>query len=186
MVTAGTPVLLIGSRDRGYVVRAALADREVVQLQMGDPAEIRMDAYPGQSISGTLKMIAGAADEKSGMFPIEVRFDSLPVVLSSGLVAKINLYPASSRANTLTHVPISSIVEGDGDRASVFIVKGDRVERRPVRIAFIAPSDVALASGVQPGEHVVTDGALYLEDKERIEIVPAAEQVAQSALTPAA
>jgi len=40
-----------------------------------------------------------------------------------------------------------------------------------VRVAFIAPQSVALAEGVQPGERVVTDGALYLQDNERIEIV---------------
>jgi RND family efflux transporter MFP subunit len=171
VVPAGEPILIVGGRERGYVVKAALSDREVVQLKLGDPAEIRMDAYPQQTISGTLSEIAGAADARTGLFPIEVRFDSVPVMLASGLVAKLNLYPASGRATRLTYVPIAAVIEGDGDRASVFIVQGDRVKRRPVRIAFIAPQAVALAEGVQPGERVVTDGALYLEDGERIEVV---------------
>jgi RND family efflux transporter MFP subunit len=171
VVPAGQPVLIVGARDRGYIVRAALSDREVVQLKLGDPAEIRMDAYPQETIPGTLSEIAGAADERSGMFPIEVRFDSVPVSLANGLVAKLNLYPASSRAGRLTYVPIAAVVEGDGDRASVFVVNGDRVKRRPVQVAFIAPQAVALADGLQPGERVVTDGALYLQDGERIEIV---------------
>ena len=171
VVPAGQPVLLVGGRQRGYVVRAALSDREVVQLKLGDPAQIRMDAYPQAAISGTIAEIAGAADERTGLFPIEVRFDSVPVSLASGLVAKLNLYPASARTHRLTYVPIASVVEGDGDRASVFIVSGDHVKRRPVRVAFIAPQSVALAEGVQPGERVVTDGALYLQDNERIEIV---------------
>ena len=106
------------------------------------------------------------------MFAVEVRFDSLPVALASGLVAKLNLYPASSRSSQLTYVPIGAVVEGDKDRASVFVLNGDRAKRRDVRIAFIAPDAVALASGVEPGERVVTDGALYLEDNERIEIAP--------------
>ena len=171
VVPAGQPILIIGARDGGYVVKAALSDREVVQLKLGDPAEIRMDAYPQASIAGTLSEIAGASDERSGMFPIEVRFDSLPVTLASGLVAKLNIHPASGRLGKLTYVPIAAVVEGDGDRASVFVVNGDRVKRRPVRIAFIAPQAVALADGLQPGERIVTDGALYLEDDERIEVV---------------
>jgi membrane fusion protein, multidrug efflux system len=171
VVPAGQPVLMVGGRQRGYVVRAALSDREVVQLKLGDPAEIRMDAYPQAAIAGTIAEIAGAAEEKTGLFPVEVRFDSVPVSLASGLVAKLNLYPASARTHRLTYVPIAAVVEGDGDRASVFIVSGDRVKRRPVRVAFIAPQAVALAEGVQPGERVVTDGALYLQDNERIEVV---------------
>jgi hypothetical protein len=34
---------------------------------------------------------------------------------------------------------------------------------------------------VQPGERVVTDGALYLEDNDQIEIVPDATKVAGTA-----
>jgi multidrug efflux system membrane fusion protein len=171
LASAGQTVLILGTKDRGYVVRAALSDREVVQLKLGDPAEIRMDAYPRQTIAGTLAEVAGASDPRSGMFPIEVRFDSVPVTLASGLVAKLNLHPASSRVRQLTYVPIAAVVEGNGDRASVFVIEGDRVKRRPIRVAFIAPTAVAIDEGVQPGERVVTDGSLYLEDGERIEVV---------------
>jgi membrane fusion protein, multidrug efflux system len=179
MVPAGETVLILGTKDRGYVVRAALSDREVVQLELGDPAEIRMDAYPNQAVAGTLVEIAGAADQR-GLFPIEVRFDSVPVALASGLVAKLNLHPASSRVRQLTYVPIAAVVEGDGNRASVFVVNGTRAKRRPVRIAFIGPDAVALDDGVQPGERVVTDGALYLQDDEPIEIVSEARRVVGS------
>jgi multidrug efflux system membrane fusion protein len=170
LVPAGQAVVLIGAGNRGYVVRAALSDREIVQLKLGDPAEILMDAYPDRAIEGTITEIANAADEKSGLFPVEVRFNSTPVPLASGLVAKLRVYPASSREATLTYVPISAVVGGDHDRASVFVVNGDRAERRGVRVAFIESTGVALTSGLQPGERVVTDGALYLEDQEQIEV----------------
>jgi RND family efflux transporter MFP subunit len=177
LTPAGEPVLILGTHDRGYVVRAALSDREVVQLKIGDPAQIRMDAYPRQSIAGSLVEIAGAADPRNGMFPIEVRFDSVPVALASGLVAKLNIHPAAARARQLTYVPIAAVVEGNGDRASVFVVEGDRAKRREVRVAFIAPEAIAIDSGLQPGEQIVTDGALYLQDDERIQIVTEARRV---------
>jgi multidrug efflux system membrane fusion protein len=171
LVPTAQTVLIMGTHDRGYVVRAALSDREVVQLKLGDPAEIRVDAYPGQAITGSLAEIAGASDSRSGLFPIEVRFDSVPVALASGLVAKLNLHSSASRERQLTYVPIGAVVEGSGDRASVYIVDGDRAKRRNVRVAFIGPLAIALNDGVKPGERVVTDGALYLQDDERIEIV---------------
>jgi RND family efflux transporter MFP subunit len=180
LVPAGQAVLILGTHDRGYVVRAALSDREVVQLKLGDPAEIRMDAYPDQTIAGTLTEIAGAADSRSGLFPVEVRFDSVPVALASGLVAKLNLHAAASRQRQLTYVPIGAVVEGDGDRASVYVVDGDHARRRSVRVAFIAPAAVALDDGVKPGERVVTDGALYLQDNEHIEIVGEGKSVVGS------
>ena len=171
LVPAGQPVLSLGAHGRGYVVRAALADREIVQFKLGDPAQIRMDAFPGRKFAGEISEIASAADERSGMFPIEVRIDAPSGSLASGLVAKLLLHPASARSATLTYVPIAAVVEGDRDRASVFVLAGDRAKRRAVHIAFFAPEAVALSEGVAPGERVVTDGALYLEDNERIEVI---------------
>ena len=176
-VPPGQPVLVVSGQNRGYVVRTALSDREVVQLKLGDPAQIRMDAYPDHAIAGSVSEIANAADEKSGLFPVEVRFGTLPVALASGLVAKVLVYPASSRASALTYVPVSAIVEGDGNRASVFVVDGDHVKRREVRVAFIETAGVALSDGLHPGETVVTDGALYLEDNDRIAVVQDATKV---------
>ena len=123
LVAAGTPVLVFGESDRGYVVRAALADREIVNVKLGDKGEIRMDAFPGQPMTGTIVEIASAADERTGMFPIEVQFDSPPPRLVSGLVARLRLAP-TTEAPPLTYVPMAALVEGDGDRASVFVVDG--------------------------------------------------------------
>jgi multidrug efflux system membrane fusion protein len=170
LVPAAQVVLTVGAHERGYVVRAALSDREVVQLKLGDPAEILMDAYPDCVIQGAISEIAGAADEKTGMFPVEVRFGSTPVPLASGLVAKLRIHPASAQASALTYVPVGAVVEGDNDHASVFVVNGNRVKRREIRVAFIDPRGVAISSGVQPGEQVVTEGALYLEDQQLIEV----------------
>jgi len=174
LVPAGQAVLVVSAHGRGYVVRAALADRELVTLALGDPAEVRLDAYAGRVLRGTLSEIAGAADEKTGLFPVEVRLESPPPALASGLVAKLRLSPAAGRARALTYVPIGAVVEGSGDAASVFVVDGTRAHRREVRVAFIDPSGVALAAGVTPGERVVTDGALYLEDNDPVDIVTAA------------
>ena len=176
LVPAGQAVLVVSAHGRGYVVRAALSDRELVQLQLGDPAEVQLDAYAGRLLRGSLSEIAGAADEKTGLFPVEVRLESPPPALASGLVAKLRLLPAAGRARALTYVPISAVVEGSGAAASVFVIDGTRARRREVQVAFIAPEGVALTAGVAPGERVVTDGALYLEDNDPIEILTAATQ----------
>jgi RND family efflux transporter MFP subunit len=169
LVPAGQPILVVGAKDRGFVVRAGLADREIVQVKLGDVAEIRLDAFPGKVFRGSVSEVAGAADERNGLFLVELRFEDAPPNLISGLVAKLRVQPTATE--TLTYVPIASVVEADGNRASVFVVDGDRARRREVEVAFIAPESVALTSGVTPGERVITDGALYLENDERIELV---------------
>jgi RND family efflux transporter MFP subunit len=170
LVSAGAPVLVFGESDRGYVVRAALADREIVNVKLGDKGEIRMDAFPGQSMPGTIVEVSSAADERTGMFPIEVQFESPPPRLVSGLVARLRLEP-TTEAPPLTYVPMAALVEGDGDRASVFVIDDGKAQRRDVRVAFITADGIALESGLASGETVVTDGALFLEHGESVEVL---------------
>ena len=169
LVPAGAPVLVFGESDRGYVVRAALADREIVNIKLGDKGEIRMDAFPGQAMTGTVVEVASAAEERSGMFPVEVRFDTPPPRLVSGLVARLRLAPETS-GPPLTYVPMAALVEGDGDRASVFVLDGDKAQKREVRVAFITADSIALESGLAAGEAVITDGSLYLENGQAVEV----------------
>jgi RND family efflux transporter MFP subunit len=183
LVAAGAPVLVFGESDSGFVVRAALADREIVNVKLGDKGEIRMDAFPGQAMQGTVSEVASAADERTGMFPIEVKFDSPPPRLVSGLVARLRMAPQSA-APPLTYVPMAALVEGDGDRASVFVIDDGKASRRQVRVAFITADAIALESGLGAGERVITDGALFLEDGEAVEV--AAEGTRRADNLPAA
>jgi membrane fusion protein, multidrug efflux system len=185
LVPAGTPVLLFGESDRGFVVRAALADREIVNVKLGDRGEIRMDAFPGQAMSGTIVEVSSAAEPRSGMFPIEVQFDSPPPRLVSGLVARLRLTP-TTEAPPLTYVPMAALVEGDGDRASVFVVDQGKALRRDVRVAFITADSIALESGLEPDATVITDGALFLENGDPVEVVREGTKQAENLSAPAA
>jgi multidrug efflux pump subunit AcrA (membrane-fusion protein) len=64
----------------------------------------------------------------------------------------------------------AAIVEGQGDRASVFVLENGHARRRGVNVAFIEADRVALLDGVRAGEQVITDGALYLEDGEAVSV----------------
>jgi len=183
LVPAGAPVLLFGESDRGYVVRAALADREIVNVKLGDKGEIRMDAFPGQAMIGTVVEVASAAEDRTGMFPVEVRFDEPPQRLVSGLVARLRLTPESS-APPLTYVPMAALVEGDGDRASVFVLAEGKAQKREVRVAFITADSIALESGINAGETVITDGALYLANGEAVEVQAEAQQANNREVAP--
>jgi membrane fusion protein, multidrug efflux system len=172
LVAAGTPVLVLGAQERGYVVRVGLADREIVQVRIGDAAQVELDAHPNEKFPAQVTEVATGADERSGMFQVELRLQPTKLRLASGLVAKVVLTPASAMGAAKVHVPIGAIVEGDGRRANVFVLNGagdNRVaKRRAVEVAFIDGVDVAIATGVNVGEQVITDGALYLQDGEHV------------------
>lgn len=173
-VQPGQSVLVIGPREGGYILRAGLSDRDIVRLRLGDPATVTADAFPGQTLKGRISVLPGAADPASGLFQIEVALDPAAVPLVSGLSARLQINPVLAARSTLPYAPIAAVIEGDGDRAAVFVLEDGVARRRAVRIAFIAPESVAIAEGLKVGETVVTEGALYLEDGQQVQAVPPA------------
>jgi len=176
LAEGGAPVLVMGVRGLGYVVRVGLADREVVQVRLGDEGEVRLDAYPGQVFKAQVSEIAAAADERSSLFQVELLVDAADTPLVSGLVANVDLTPHTASQGQRLYVPLSAVVEGQGQHASVYVLGKDPsgnavVRRRDVQAAFIDGDQVAIAEGIlQAGDQVVTDGALYVSDNERVQV----------------
>jgi RND family efflux transporter MFP subunit len=170
LVQAGQPVLLLGPKSGGYIVRTGLSDRDVVKLRIGDPATVRLDAWPGEVLQGKVVEIPGAADPANGLFRAEIALEPTKLRLVSGLVVRLRLTPASSKAGSLPYAPFAAVIEADGDRAAVFVASEGIARRRAVQVAFINSNGVAIADGLAAGETVVTDGALYLADGERIRV----------------
>jgi len=147
----------------------------VVQVRLGDEGEVRLDAYPGQVFKTQVSEIAAAADERSSLFQVELLVDAADTPLVSGLVANVAFTPHTARQGQRVYVPLSAVVEGQGQRASVYVLGKDGsgssvVRRREVQAAFIDGDQVALAAGLQAGDQVVTDGALYVSDNERVQV----------------
>jgi RND family efflux transporter MFP subunit len=173
-VQPGQAILVVGPEAGGFIVRAGVSDRDVVRLRLGDPARVTADAFPGQELPGRVTVLPAAADPDSGLFDIEVELaPPASLRLVSGLAARVRIDPAAAGETLLPYVPIGAVIEADGDRAAVFVVEQGVARRRPVRVAFIGPAEVAIADGIAAGATVVTDGALYLEDGEAVRDVAA-------------
>jgi len=166
----GQVVLVLGGEASGLTARAALADREIPRLSLGDRVEARLDAWPDRVFPAKLTEIAGAASERSGLFDIEAQIDAADAPLRAGMVARLRIFPARD-AGELVHVPLGAILEGDGRKAQVYVLEnGDKVARREVDVAWIGADSVALRGGVEAGQRVVVSGAPFLRDGEAVRI----------------
>lgn len=171
LAAPGQVMLIVGRNDGGHVVRFAVADRNIVQLKAGDAVEVRLDAWPSESFKAVVSQVAGAADPATGLFQVEARILATGKTLVSGLVGRVRLAPGSNAAR-LPYVPIGAVLEGNGERAQVFVADGEVARRRDVELAFITADSVAIRSGLKAGEQIIATGAPYLEDGGRIAIVP--------------
>lgn len=175
LVAGGQPVLVLGSTDTGWIVRAALADRDAVRVNMGDTAEVTFDAFPGQPFPGKVTRVAAAADPMTGTFDVEIEVTPDGARFVRGLVAKVTLglaQPARAAA-TSTLVPVTSLVEASGATGTVYVLdaSGKVAKRRQVTVGPIVGDRVVVEAGLEPGQRVITDGAAWLTDGHPVEVV---------------
>jgi RND family efflux transporter MFP subunit len=173
LVSPGQTVLVVGRNDGGYVARFALADRDIVKVGRDDAIAVQLDAWPGEGFVGKVTDIASAADPRSGLFDVEAKLVPSSHALVTGLVGRVRLTTASAgNVSDLAYVPLSAVLAGHGDRATVFVADGNTARARDIEVAFITADSVAIRKGVVAGEKVITAGAPYVEDGETVAITP--------------
>jgi multidrug efflux pump subunit AcrA (membrane-fusion protein) len=160
----------VSGTGRGFVVRAALSERDVLDVHPGTAATVALDADPSRPLSGHVTEIGRTAARGTGTYEIEVALDATRArPLPSGLTAKLELariVPAQGA------VPLAAVVDGDGETGAVFVVAQGVARRVPVRIALLEGDRAVLAGGVEGIDRVVTDGAPRLADGSRVVVVP--------------
>jgi RND family efflux transporter MFP subunit len=181
LVAAGQSVLVLAPKDSGFVLRASLSDRDVVQLALGDQATLEFDAFPRQRFAARVSEIASAADEGTGMFDAKLVLENPPSSMKSGLLARLEIAPESARAQALPLLPFAAVVEGDGRSAHVFVLNNGKAEKQAVEVAYIDRTGVAIGAGIEIGATVVAEGALFVRDGDSVRVV---DELSQSSASP--
>lgn len=181
LVQAGQPVLSVGSLDRGWIVRGAFADRDVVRVRVGDEGAVTLDAFPGRRFRAVVQTIGSAADPQTGTFAVEFRVEPAGAAFAQGMVAKIEIERAARDPQARPVVPLSALIEADGDSGFVYVLDagGDVVHRRNVRLAGTDRNRVAIAEGLRAGEQVVIEGGAFVSDGEKVRVAAPAAAAAR-------
>jgi RND family efflux transporter MFP subunit len=169
-VAAGQPVLVVGNTSGGWIVRAALSDRDIVRVHAGDAAEVTLDAYPERRFTAKVIEVAAAADPQTGTYEMKVSVDPADARFIQGLVAKVVI--ADPDAESVAVVPVTSLLEADGSLATVFVVaKGGIARKVSVRTGRLLGERVEIVTGLAPGDRVVTEGAAWLDDNDPVRVL---------------
>jgi RND family efflux transporter MFP subunit len=171
LLGAGNPVFLYGSNNEGWVLRAGVTDRQIIQLRIGDQAIITFDAYPNKKFLAKLSEIEAVANPYTGTFEVEVQLDHSNVHLYSGFVGKVTILPGIVKDYSI--IPIESLIEGDLNEGYVFSAdqENNRVIRHLIKIDKIVGDKMLVYSGLENVDQVVTYGAPYLTANSLINII---------------
>jgi len=169
VVMAGRPAFRLSEDSQGRVVRVDLSDRDVMGLEVGRRASVRLDADPNALIHAHVSQVASECSPASGTFQVELRLDGRPPeAWKNGMTAKAEIermvLPAAA-------VPIAAVVPGDTDQEFVVAIAGGRGHRVPVHVLFFEREEVALVESLDDVPAVATEGAASVADGSLVSVV---------------
>jgi RND family efflux transporter MFP subunit len=139
-------------------------------VQVGQPLEFTVDAFPGRTFTGRVMFINPAVDEASRAARVVAEVRNADGTLKGGLFVRGRIVVSSRTA--VRQVPRGALLRWNvaAATAEVFVVRDGRVETRPVKTGQDAGAMVAIDAGLAAGEQVVTRGGFALRPGDRVTV----------------
>jgi multidrug efflux pump subunit AcrA (membrane-fusion protein) len=137
-------------------------DRDVPLTDVGDPAEITLDALGNEVFKGQVSRFAETEDPTSRTMHTEIDLPNPHNVIRSGMygIAKIILDTATKSAT----LPASALVgESRGGKADVFVVKNGKAKKTQITVGADDGIRVEVLSGISPQDEVILNPSSLTE-----------------------
>jgi membrane fusion protein, heavy metal efflux system len=142
-------------------VTAMIAEKDVAGVARDQDAEVALDAYPGKTLHGKVLFVSDVVEPDSRRDKTRIAFDNPDAYLKPNMFATVRLH---GTARSRVVLPASALLMNN-DRTTVFVSTAPwTFERRTVAPLLEENDQVAIDSGVQPGERVVVRGGILLND----------------------
>lgn len=187
LIQPGNEVLQIADFNR-VQVRVEVSEKELANIRIGQSVNVKLDAFPQETIAGRVTRISPAADATARLVPIEVIIPNINGRIGSGLLARVSFEGGQEQVV----VPQSALGGGQGSRGAggaggageqkrsnkgtVFVVaQGEvdgqaRVVARAVTLGKRADGKVEILSGLKEGERFVARSGEPLKDGEAVRL----------------
>lgn len=168
VVGAGRMIVQVareGARDAVFDVPARIKDAAGANPQI----TVALVSDPKVTATGTVREVAPRADPLTGTFRVRVRLNNPPPAMRLGATITGRMVLAS--APTI-EIPPSAVIRADRQTA-VWVVdpKTGTVATRNIEIRSSDPLRVDVASGLNPGDVVVTAGIQALRPGQKVRLL---------------
>jgi RND family efflux transporter MFP subunit len=188
LLQPGNELLKIGDFNR-VKVEVQVSELELAKIRVGQSVQVRLDAFPNQTYSGTVKRISPAADPTARLVPVEVVIPNQDRQIGSGLLARVD-FTSPEQANVV--IPETAL-QGERESKStsednpnqnrqqkIFVLNSSEekptVSAREVTIGKKLDGKVEILSGLQPGEKFVARSGEPLKDGASVRLSILSEQ----------
>jgi RND family efflux transporter MFP subunit len=155
-------------------IEVDVSESYINRVKPGQPVEALLDAYPEWRIPSKVITSVPSADRQKATVKVRIGFDELDPRMLPDMGVKVSflseaapVQSAAEQARARVLVPKAAIRTVDGTSV-VFVVRGDRVERRAVKPGGNDGDLIEVISGLNTGDRVVTEGVATLTDGARV------------------
>lgn len=137
------------------------------QVRPGQQFAVTLDALPGQTLTATVLKLNPSADPTARQFTVRASLDNSSGLLKPGMFANVKI--ETERVKGLT-VPREAVQRGEEGTYVNLVTADDKVQRQPVKTGASDASYIAITSGLQAGDRVVTICAVPLRDGQEVKL----------------
>jgi len=145
------------------------------RVKPGQHVTAVLDAYPDWQIPAHVITVVPTADRQKATVLVRIGFEALDPRMLPDMGVKVTFLreaeegAAAPAAQPTTLIPKASLQETGGTNV-VYVIAGDAVERRAVRIGGSDGDRVEVVAGVRPGDRVVVSPPPTLKDGAKVQV----------------
>lgn len=167
-VKTGMPILKIADLSKVWLM-LEMYPEDAVNLRLGQAVEVSIQSQIGRTFEGQISFIDPIVDAKTQTVSVRVVISNEAGLLKIGDFGKAKIQLTGSDSEQLVVVPRDSVLV-NGPNSIVYVeTEPGRFEFRKVEVAETMGDQIALASGVKPGELVVASGVFMLDSTFNIQ-----------------
>ncbi len=155
------PMFMLTDENKVKVI-TSVAETDYPLARIGQPAEIRVDAYPGQVFSGQVVVVSPVLNPATRSAELEVALPNAQGRLRAGMYAQVKVVLGQRRALLVPRQAVSR-APGTGNWF-VFTVAGGKARQVNVAVGPAFGGKREIKKGLKPGQEVVIRGVSLLQD----------------------
>ena len=134
-------------------------EKDLTAAKSGEPAQVTLNAYPGQQWEGRVSVISDTVDPATRTLHVRVILPNAEGRIKPAMFGAIRILRSSTQGIL---APTAAVLR-EGNDAYIFAAKGNgRFERRSVKLGRTLDASLEIVSGVRVGDTIVSEGALLL------------------------
>ena len=120
--------------DSNYIIEVNVNEDVIGKVQLGDKVKIYIRAISEEPLWGTITAAAPSADAMTQTYLIKIALENPPDTVKGGMFAEV--YITLNRADNCILIPMSSVMEEEGNKY-IFVVKSGKAVKNRLPLAYL-------------------------------------------------